>query len=168
MDFNAEYPQIDAMRMGVDYRFPIRVRNFTVLVRPVSMGETVQIYQEVAMYLENLQGVARNSIAEKTSHAKQTLMYASMTDVGTNDPKLTGPIIDRMTPDELIGIFKQYVAGCDRVNPSLERMPPEELAELIAELKKKQLPPDELALVLTELTLSQLASMANYLLTKGD
>lgn len=160
--------QIDAMRAGVDYRFPIRIRQFAFEVRPLSILETVQVAQKVAESIRAAPESARNRLTEHTFLAKETLIVASTPDVGVNKPQITDYILDRMTNDELQFAYNQYVGVIDRANPQLELMSSEDLDALIADLKKNPEEGSALVFRLTELSLSQLMSIAHFFLTKGD
>src|SRR5688500_9249144 len=93
--------QIEQMRAGVEYRFPIRIRKFAIEVRPLSIMETVQVAQRVAESIKLAPEAARNRLTEHTFLAKETLIVASTSEVNANDPKITDYILDRMTNDEL-------------------------------------------------------------------
>lgn len=161
--------QIDQMRAGVDYSFPIVVRGFELMVRPLAIVETVRVAQKVAEAMKSIPESARNRLTEHTYLAKETIILASTSDVGVSDARITDLILDRMTPDELSFLFKQYVGVCDRANPALELMEPAELKGLVEELKKKAAEaPEELGLQLIELSQSQLLNVATSLLIKGD
>lgn len=161
--------QIEQMRLGIDYRFTLVVRGFTLSVRPLSIAESVTVATNVAERLSTAPKAALHRLTEHHFLAKETLILASTTDYGTNDPKITELILDRMTPEELSELFKQYVDNCDRCNPSLDLLPPERLGVLIEDLKKNLTGPQELASRLTELSRSHLLSLAHSLLsTKGD
>jgi hypothetical protein len=149
--------QLDAMRMGVDYRLPIRIRTFSLHVRPLTIAETVEIAGEVTDELERL-GKAATRVIEHVLLAKRTLIKASTSEPGANDQQLSDPILDRMTPDELDLLFKQYVAACDKVNPSLESLPAEEVRAMAERLKKS---PSEAI----ELSFLQLVNIVQFLLT---
>lgn len=160
--------QLDQMRMGVDYRFTVAVRGYRLSLRPLSIVETVQVAAKVQERLGDVPPGSRTALLEHTFLAKETLILASTSDVGANDAKVTDYVLDRSTPAELSTLFKQFVAGCDRCNPSLEKLDQEELASLIAALKKNEGDPEALASQLTELSLLELASLSFFLLTKGD
>lgn len=129
-------PQIDAMRMGVDYKFKVRLRGFEIFLRPLTSSENVQITSNVLKHMEGLPASARNPHTEADAHARETIKLASTTDVGKYDPQVTDPMLDRMTSDEIRFLLKEYVAVCDKVNPCLEKMKEEELKALVEDLKK--------------------------------
>lgn len=162
--------QIDAMRSGVDYRFPVKVRSFELDVRPLSLMETVTVAQRVAEAMKSVPESARNRLTEHSFLAKFTLETASTSDVGAKDPKITEYVLDRMTAEELMAIFKQYVAIVDRANPVLDFMTPAELEAILDELKKNrlELTPEDWDSQLIELSFSQLVSITRFLLTKDD
>lgn len=159
--------QIDAMRMGVNYRLPLKIRGFQMTVRPLAIQETLQVAATVQDELSKLPSNAQNRLSEHFILAKETLKLASTSDVGKADPRITDLILTQMTNDELHYLFKQYVAACDKVNPALEMLTPPDVQTLVDELKKNK-DETELALALTELSFSDLASLAHYFLTKGD
>lgn len=150
--------QIDAMRMGVDYSFTIKCRNFSMQCRPVSIGENNEIVARIATRLASLTSFERQTITEHTMLAYETLTTASTSSQGANDPKISEYILSRCTPDELHYLFKQYVLECDKVNPSLELLTPQQLKEVVAVVKKS--PPDELVSQVTALSFSELASLS--------
>lgn len=153
-------PQIDAMRMGVDYRFTIKLRGFAVSVRPLTSKETVEITSKIVSYMEGLLAAARNSHTEADTHARETLKAASTSEPGAFDPQITDPMLDKMTSDELRFLLREYVAVCDRVNPCLEKMPTEDLRALVEEVKKSPS-------LLTELSLWQMENVCRTLI-QGD
>lgn len=158
--------QLDAMRMGVEYRLPIEVRGFKMYVRPLTVMESVKIASDVHAELVKLPQDARNRLTEHWILARETLKLASTSDVDKNDPKITDLILSRMTNDEIHFLFKQYVAACDKVNPALELINTEEIEKLVEDIKKNN--PEELAYQLTELSFLQLTSLAHFFLTKSD
>lgn len=159
--------QIDAMRMGVNYRLPLKIRGFQMTVRPLAIQETLQVAATVQDELSKLPSNAQNRLSEHFILAKETLKLASTSDVGRNDPRITDLILTQMTNDELHYLFKQYVAACDRVNPALEMLTPSDIQTLVDDLKKNKDKTD-LELALIELSFSDLVSLAHYFLTKGD
>lgn len=157
----SEISQLVAMRLGVNYRGTVQCRGYSLSLRPLSMGETVRMAAEVADEIGRLPTSMRNSLSEHTLLAKKTLILASTSDVGEKDPTLTDYILDRMTPDEIQFLYKQWVDICDNVNPSLETMPEADIKQLVAQIKKKESRP-------TELSRSQLLSLVNSLVTNVE
>lgn len=158
MDDIDRIPELEAMRMGTAYRAPVTIRGFSFQVRPISVGETLEIAEEVVERMKVLSEVARNRVTEHTMLSKLTLMRSSTSDVGATDFKIHEYLLDKMTPDELHFAFKQYVSICDRCNPCLEEMPVERLKELAEQVKKS---PSEAI----ELSFLDLVNLARYLLT---
>lgn len=150
--------EIEAMRMGTSYRGSIGVRGFTLSVRPLSIGEMVQVSGEVVTEMSRLPEGSRLKLTEATMMAQKTLVLASTSDVGTKDPHFTEGIAQRCTPDEIQYLFDQYIDLCDRVNPMLEEMPKDQLLPLVADLKKNPL-------ALTKLSRSQLLPMVVHFLS---
>lgn len=153
-------PQLEAMRMGVDYHLTVKVRGFTITLRPLAIIEQQQVAATVVEKYNMLPAPAKNRLTENLITAKETLMIASTTDVGTGDPKITDYILDRMTDGEVQFLWKQYMSACDRVNPVLDELPIEKLEELVNEVKKN---PE----TLLELSFSEVINVCRHL-TKGD
>ncbi len=162
--------QIELMRAGVDYQFSIKVRKFSLQVRPLSILESLQIAQQVAEEVRAVPESARNRLTEHTFLAKATIIKASTSDVGKDDPKIHDYSLDRMTGDEIQALFKQYISVVDRVNPSLEFMETTQIEGLVDSIKKNrtEISSVEWDLQLTELSIWELASIARYFLTKDD
>lgn len=152
--------ELEDMRQGVDYRLEVKIRGFSTLMRPIAISESAQIAANVQKELRALPEEAKNSITENLILAKHTLQTASTSDVGKTDPSITSLMMDRMTTDELQYLHKQYLAVCDKVNPMLEIMSPEAIAEMVEEIKKN-------SSVLTELSFMELANVCRFLI-KGD
>ncbi len=150
---------LEAMRQGVDYRLQINVRSFNILVRPISIGETLQVAQDVVEAMNRLSPNARTAVVEHTLMAKYTLIRASSSDIGVSDSRITDYVLDRFTPDEIALLFQQYVSACDKVNPSLEVLSQERIEEMVSDLKKS---PSEAI----ERSFLDLVNIVRFLLTK--
>lgn len=151
------------MRMGVEYRFTVSMRKFTVEMRPLSNAESMQAYGAVAEHMRGIPEFRRTKITEDNLLAREFLKIASGP-YGNFAPKLSDPILDAMSNDELMFLYKQWVACCEKVNPVLEKMDLDKIKELVEIVKKN--PPADLDFQLTELSFGQLVSLASYLLTK--
>lgn len=160
-----EMPQLDAMRMGVEYKFAVKCRGLNILMRPLSSFEIVQAAHNVADRLSDMQPHKRAGVVESLLLAGEKLELASTSDVNANDPQITKAIIERMTPDEVDYLWKQYCLGCERVNPSLEKMSTEEVAQLVAEVKKN---PARMFQTLIDLSSLQLANICHLLLQNSE
>lgn len=152
---------LDAMRMGVEYKLQITIRSFSLMVRPITIGETLQVAQEVVEAMNRIPESARTRVVEHVLLAKYTLIKASTTEPGSNDPRITDLLLDHFTPDEITLLFKQYVSACDKVNPSLEIIETEKLLEMVEALKKS---PSEVI----ERSFLDLVNIVRFLLTKSD
>lgn len=161
-----EEPQIEAMRFGTEYSFTASIRNFSIQLRPLSMLETIQVAQKVSDVISRIPPTGRVAVAESAILAQETLKIASSSGVGMSDQKITDYLMERMTPEELQALFKEYVAIVDRVNPSLELLPRDSMNSLVETLKKS--PTQDLASQLIGLSHSDLVSLAHCLLTSGD
>lgn len=152
---------LEKLRLGVDYSFLVRIRDFSVRLRPLSISETMEVAAEVVDRYGRLPKNMQNSLSENMILAKGNLTRASRPYQGSaTEPTLTEYLLDRMTPDELQLLHKEWVAGCDKVNPSLETMPIEKLDAVIQELKKNPS-------LVTELSFTQLANVCQRLIP-GD
>lgn len=162
---------LEKMRLGVDYRYPITIRSFTLLARPLSIGETAEVATETTRRMQDISRIdkaASHTLNENIILAQETLVKASTSDVGANDPKITPYVMSLMTSDEITELYRQYVDVVDRCNPALETMKPSDVKTLVDDLKKNLAGDKELALRLTELSRSHLLSMAHYLLSRDD
>lgn len=154
-----------AMRLGVDYTETISLRSFKVMVRPLSMLETLQVAHEVQVQMSQKDEFSKHRLSENSIVARETLKRATSTDVGSKDSILTDLILEKMTPEEVQYLFKQYVAAVDRKNPCLEMMTAEKVQELVNEVKKN--PREEWASLLTGLSFSELLSLSHHLISEG-
>lgn len=160
---------INAMRLGVDYSFKVAIRSFSLRLRPLSISENIQVIQNAADRMSSIPEALKNRLTENALIAKETIKIASTSDVGATDSQITDLVMDRMTPDELQTLFKQYVAQCDRVNPSLEKMTRADIDALIETVKKNANDREGLALQLIGLSHLQLHNLALCLLDpNGD
>ena len=155
-------PQIDilsAMRLGVSYKFPLTVRSFSVMARPLTIAETNTMIGRVAEAMTMVPERHRTNVYEASLIAKETLVLATKeSPTGNIEPLLSHYVLDLMTTDELLALYQQYKDGCDTVNPSLETMDTAALAALVTEVKKS---PE----ALTRLSRNHLAQVAHFLAT---
>jgi len=158
--------ELDAMRMGTDYRMSIKLRNFNMPVRPLAMSEQIQIHHNVADYLSKLPNSARTSQNEHYYAAREYLKMASTSDVGQADVHIGDPVLDKMTVDEVMHLYRQYIQAVDKANPSLEMMSADEITAIVDDIKKKA--PDELGLAVIELSFLELVNLVQYFVTKKD
>jgi hypothetical protein len=150
------------MRLGVEFRWPIRIRDFEVMVRPLSMAETVQVMSNVAVEMKRSPDIFKNRIYEHALIAKEHLILATTSRPGAGDYRLTHPVLNDFTPDEIIAIYKEYVTVTEKCDPAVETMKPEDLKKLVSDLKKTSL--EELDSQLTALSFWQIKAVAFYLI----
>lgn len=162
MNPSLQIPELEAMRMGVTYTWQIQLRNWKAVVRPLSIKEKLEVSHDVAAELARMPSSKRTSLTEHTLLARETLKRATCSSSTAYDPKLSDPILDEMTGDELLYVYDQYCAAEERVNPKLELMSKEQMQELVDEIKKK----GSSASLLTELSFLQLVSLAHYFLSQ--
>lgn len=132
---------LTAMRLGTRARFLVKIRSYEISLRPLTVAETLQLASEVAQEVSQKPEHLRNALTEHVVFSLKTLALASTSDVDRNDPKITEFVLQRLTPDELAHLFKEYCAGVDRVNPSLEELSIDRLRELVAMAKKNHSAP---------------------------
>jgi len=152
-----------AMRLGVDYTFQIRVRDFVVPVRPLSVSETLQVASDVARDFSTVKAELKTNVHEAYLIALHTLQRASRIPF---DSKIEGPLsrgtIDRFTVAELLALFEQYRDGCERVNPAIEELSTEKLQALVEWVKKNAQP------LPTTLSRAHLDQLVRFLVTSAD
>ena len=157
--------QLEAMRMGVDYSYPARVRGLTIMLRPLTIAEYLEMAHTIVLEMSKMPEHMRTAVMEDTIKAKETIKRASQTSSTKYDPQIFDATLNNMTSDELLAFYKQYLECMDKVNPMLELLPPEEMENLVASLKKKR---EDLASQLIQLSFSERVSLLHHLLTKGD
>lgn len=155
----APIEQLEAMRVGVQYRFPVHLRGFSVTLRPLSVAENLNVTQEVVAELEKIPSHLRTSLYECTQIAIKTLSIASTPHPESRvEATLTPLILSRMTPDELQHLYQLWVDAVKTVSPAIESITDEQIMALVSEIKKN----DER---LTTLSRSQLSRVVLFLLS---
>jgi hypothetical protein len=154
---------LEAMRQGVDYRAEVTIRSQKFRLRPLANAETIQVADTVNEILMGLPIHKRHKLTEHTLVARETLKMASTPEYGINSPTITDYVLERMTNDELHGLYEEYVRICDRVNPKLETLPEDEVRALVEELKKNR-GSAQLDLLLIECSSLQLANVCRSLI----
>lgn len=150
------------MRLGVEWRWPIRIRGFEVLVRPLSMAETIEVMSRVGAELKRSPDLYRNRVHEHALLAKEHLIQATTSQPGANDWRLTHPLLNDFTPDEIIALYKDYVSVTEKCDPSIESIPADEVKRMVSDLKKSS--PEEQDSQLTALSFWQLKAVTSYLI----
>lgn len=153
-------PEIDAMRSGVEYRFPVVCRGMTVLMRPLTSLEIVRITQQVNAEIMAKPEVERVGILTSVMLSSAKLEVATTSDVGVDNPKLSRLIIERMTHSEITYLYKQWLAGCDKCDPALEELSTDEVNLLLEEVKKNK----DIRTALIDRSFLELANMCRLLM----
>lgn len=153
-------PQVEQLRDGVDYRFKVTIRKFSIMLRPLSIYEVNKVAANVSERMEEMNQYQRNQLTEHTLVAQETLKLASTSDVDVDDPTITDLIISKMTAEEVSALFKEYVAITDKCNPVLELLPNDVLKSMIEDLKKNPS-------LVTERSFLELASICRSLIQGG-
>lgn len=126
-----------ALRMGVDYTFTIKVRSLELAVRPLAVSEVVRLTADAREQLSKLPPEGQTEMIWNVLLAKGYLRYATKPDVGSKvEPRLTDYVLDRMTNDELSALFRAYLDGVELLNPAVETIGEQQLAELVEAAKK--------------------------------
>ena len=110
----------------------------------------------MARELEKIPLEQRLRLRESSMIVYRTLEAASAIVAGV--PALPATLLCKMTPDELDYLYRQYIAVMERVNPSLELMPREEVEAHVEQVKKSPEPHS----ALTALSLRELASICAH------
>jgi ATP-dependent helicase YprA (DUF1998 family) len=155
---------LELMRLGTNYRFELTLRAFKTMARPLSIAEQTEVASRVLAYMNELPPERRNRIEEDTAKAKVSLELAT-TFQGAQVAGLTQMLLSQLTPAELMHLWQQYVAGTDRVNPSLEQMSAEDLNSMVEALKKSS--DAERRELLTTLSFWQLIDLCQSLIKVG-
>src|SRR5690348_14237296 len=95
-------PELEALRLGVDYKMTIQCRGYSIVLRPLSFDESNQIISDIHASLQRLPDYARTETAFRAAHAKETLKLASTSDVGVYDPQIHETLLKRLTTEEIM------------------------------------------------------------------
>jgi hypothetical protein len=91
---------------------------------------------DTADQLEKDAKLRATPLSENLLFAIKTLARASSSGPDARDNTLHESVLQQLTPDELMFLFKSYNAVVDRVNPLFEELGGERLDELIRLAKK--------------------------------
>lgn len=152
---------LNALRLGVQFRFNVTLRGLTIPLRPLSMEETILINQRIQEQLLRTPIMATDNYYISALRAKETLQLASTSRPGETDFRITPHELNQWTGDEVNALFREYVSVTDKVNPDVDVMSVEEMEFVIDVIKKK--PEAERASALTELSFSQLKAIICFL-----
>jgi hypothetical protein len=158
----AQYHNLEKMRQGVDQRFLVRMRGFSMLVRPLSIYEQNLVASEVLADLERKPKSQQNNMMETSLLAIKSLAKASTSDIDKTDPQVGEIELQRLTAQEIEFLWAEYVSACEKLNPRLEVMTPKEVNDLVEECKKKE---DGVELALAKLSFWQVWNIARHLST---
>lgn len=150
---------LNALRMGVDHTFTIKVRQLELQVRALSIRERVAIVNDVTHEMSKKPVTEQNSLVESTLLAMRTLELATTPEPNSKvAPRLPAALMERMTSDELAALYSAYQAACDILDPALEQLSEEQLERLVEESKKNHS-------ALIGLQPAHLAMLVRFLLT---
>lgn len=159
----SEYPSLSLIRQGVNYRFKIRSRGLELLVRPLSIMEEDQVVQDVAVEMEKLPPHQQTSIRQTMLLSIKRLELAQSKAPGDlTEVRIYQAELQQLTPGELDHLFKQYLSGCDKINPMLEKLDAGLISKQVEELKKNS---SDREMILIELSFFQLVAICQSLLS---
>ena len=160
-----EYPHLEILRQGIEYRFPVKCRGLTLHMRPLSVMEEDKVSQAVISELHSLPEQNRTSLKQSALLSIKKLALAQTSDVHSKQPLMYEAELQMMTAGELQFLFKEYVAGCDRVNPRLEQFTKAEIQGWVDTLKKNT---QDQETTLIESSFYQLVALCRHLLTTEE
>lgn len=154
------------MRHGVDYFFPVKFRNFSVTLRPLSNSEMMEALSNAQAYIATVPRERVTEVLKDNFIACEILKMASRPFEEKGPGKLTELILQNATTEEVMFLYKQWMAITDKVNPVFEEIPIEVVKRTVEDVKKNS--PQDLKQQLTELSFMQLVNLARYLLTSDE
>jgi hypothetical protein len=155
------FEQLEQMRLGTEARFVVKCRGYALSMRPLTISEENKTAIESQVELQKLPEQQQNRMMYDQIFTQKVLELASTSAPDMYDPKLTAMVVSRMTVEEVLHIWKQYIAGKDKLNPALEEIPAEELKQIVKEVKKNH------SLVI-ERSFLELANICRYLLNESQ
>lgn len=165
-NFSEGFAQLEAMRLGTCYRQTVTVRGYSVEMRPLTVAEHMGIAASIKRELSSVPQFMQTSLQQNLLLAQRCLEKASTPSPREGSiPVLTNFLLEKMTNDELMAVYKQWLAICERVDPNFEDIPDEEIIALADKLR------DEISVkknpsAVIALSFSQLANLVHFLLTK--
>lgn len=153
--------QLELMRLGTQSRYAVKCRGFSVSLRPLTISEENRVAVEAQVELNKMPEHAQNRMFYDQIYTQKVLELSSTSDPDCYDPKLTAYIVSKMTVEEVLHLWKQYIAAKDRLNPSLEAIPVEEVKEIIATLKKNPI-------LVIERSFQELVNVCQHLLNESQ
>lgn len=125
-----------AMRHGVDYTFTIKLRELAVKVRPLSITERIAVVNDVVADLSKKPPEERTAVAEAGYMAMRTLELATTDAESKRAPLLPAQLLAKFTNEELLALYREYVDGCEKLDPSIDNITKAQLDEMVATAKK--------------------------------
>ncbi len=135
---DGKFDNLDKMRQGVDTRFPLKMRGFQCLFRPLSIYETNVVAAEVVQEMSQKPKSQQNAIMENSLLSIKILEKASSSDIDKTDYAITSMELQRLSPKEIEFLYAEYVSVTEKVNPRLDKLSREQIKELIEDAKKKE------------------------------
>ena len=153
---------LENMRMGVRYRAPVSINNFTVYLRPLTSQEMIEVTSKTRAEMQLVPEDQRNAILEHTILARKTLVLASQEYGSEKLGELSETMLKHFTPDELSYLYDEYNFICEKASPRFEEITVDELNAIMETLKKK-------SSLARDLSFKQLVGVCQRLISlKGD
>ena len=121
------------IRMGVKEIHEIKMREFTLPVRILSISEVNEIRRDARKSAITINGdeTDMNILIQRA-----TLKMASTIH---GDPILSDKVMEMLTLDEMNFLFNEYIRISESVNPSMENISAEQFRSLVDALKKNNI-----------------------------
>jgi hypothetical protein len=152
---------LNALRQGIDYKFPVSLRGTKYTLRPLSINEEDRITREVLREMHEIPQHERSSMSESIRMIVKKLEAASTSDVGKSDYTLPVGTTERWTPKEIDYVFKEWMTECDKANPRPEKLTGEQIHDAVSVLKKSTAKAET---IMIELSFFQLVDICQHLI----
>jgi len=127
---------LDGMRAGEKYIIPIKIRDLTIELRPLTIFEADKIEAEVLMKADKLPACRKtHNFIERWTRIL-TIFYASQLKVLNSQPTISQTTLFAMTVGEIDYIYQTYMRAMEKINPWPESLTTEKLDEWIDLIKK--------------------------------
>ena len=158
-----EFPNLALIREGINFRFDVTIGKLTLTMRPLSTFEEEKLEMEIKEEMKSSPddgGIKRSALLSVKKLCRAQTSHPNM-----KDWKMSEMELSNCTPAELQFIFKEYLAGCDKVNPRLESYSKAEVVKWVDVLKKNT---QNMETTLIESSFYQLVALSLHLLTASE
>ena len=130
------------MRAGTKEVYEIRMRDFVIPVRMISLDERLDIRNRMMVQNTKVMG----DLANLASLVQKEILRAASTLSQGSPGVLSDRLLGMLTLDEVIYLYNEYQKICEEVNPSLEDVSPEKFEALVNAIKKNSVTASDLSL----------------------